>query len=129
MKHICISFFLLLTFQFASYAQNEQKLYYQNLFKEKIKSGKTLKTTGIILSVTGIVVVGTFLIAMDNDENQNRGSYYTIPAIGGIGLFICGGTFFQIGKSRLKKYEVKLKGISLKMIPDTRQAISLTWHF
>jgi hypothetical protein len=131
MKHLLISFLLLTSFQIVSFAQNEQKLYYQNLFQEKIKSGKSLKTAGTIVTVTGIVTRGIFLIIgvdYENKGNPSSTSFYTI----GSGLLVSsliGIIMNQIGKFRIDKYEVKLKGISLKIITDTWQAISLTCHF
>lgn len=124
MNKIILTFLLFIAFPLISLAQNEQKIYYSNLYKSKMKSGKTIKRVGGACIGAGCA---TCIVAFATGSDTYVNPIALTSGVAMIGTGIITGI---IGMYREVKYEFKLKdSFGLKVKPDVHHTICLTYNF
>jgi hypothetical protein len=118
-------------------AQHDRSFYEGKLYKYK-----GMRTTGLVLGISGVALLGTGIALLSSMEYDKQIDYYgnvsytpkdVKPFISGIGCLIIGvpatatGVVFSIiGQCKVKKYSSKLKNLSIAPIGNR---IYLSYRF
>jgi len=131
MKKLLAMVFAIIAIQMSLSAQDDQKA----LFESKIKSYTRMETTGIILTISGVLsgAIGFGVASSSsNDPNEIVSSEDFSGALlitAGVALVGCGVTFWAIGGANKTKYTRKLNALTLNLNPGMHQKISLVYRF